>query len=282
MHDVAFVTFICDAALRQTNLQKKSSASVEAEYQALVANVGKQQGKLIQAGVDASTITIVPCKTREKRKRCERVICVFCLPLTICAFADTGYSALALGRHRISHARSASKDEDEMGAAARSDISEDEGAEDQDEQGAEGERNDGSSTDVSASSGDDEEEEEKEEGEEEEEVAVDRSGAPLTVAKEAARSSPRKTVQRHDTVSAPLTQAPSTGVTRKRLGEDDTTVKAKKHKAAHEPLADSDFAVEDVTQQKKPKSGSGKVTTVCLRLFYLHCTMSFVRHHADF
>ena len=60
VHDVAFVTFICDAALRQTNLQKKSPASVEAEYQALVANVGKQQGKLIQAGEDASTITIVP------------------------------------------------------------------------------------------------------------------------------------------------------------------------------------------------------------------------------
>lgn len=183
-----------------------------------------------------------------------------------------------------------------MGAAARSDdddIVEDESAEGQDEQGAEGEGSDGSSTEAASHTGDEEEDEDEDTGDEVEEaedvvdkVAVEPSRAPPTVAKEAARSLPRKTVQRHDTVSAPLTQAPSTGGTRKRLGEDDTTVKAKKQKTPPEHLTESDFAVEEVAQQKKPKSGSGKatrtVTTVCLRLFRLHCTMSFVRYHADF
>ena len=67
-HDIAFVNFICDAALRQVNLQKKSASGLEEGYEKMVAEARKLEGKDIEPGDGGLAIKIVACKaTREKR-----------------------------------------------------------------------------------------------------------------------------------------------------------------------------------------------------------------------
>ena len=67
-HDIAFVNFICDAALRQVNLQKKSTSGLEESYLLMVAEARKLEGMEIRADDEDPAIKIIHCKTgRVKR-----------------------------------------------------------------------------------------------------------------------------------------------------------------------------------------------------------------------
>ena len=68
VHDIAFVNFICDAALRQVNLQKLSAAGLQEGYDMMVTDAQKVEGKDIAPTDGGVTIKIISCKTtREKR-----------------------------------------------------------------------------------------------------------------------------------------------------------------------------------------------------------------------
>ena len=66
-HDIAFVNFICDAALRQVNLQKKSAVGMEEDYLLLVEEARKLEGQDIHDNA-SSTIKIIPCKTTRAKR----------------------------------------------------------------------------------------------------------------------------------------------------------------------------------------------------------------------
>ena len=95
-HDVAFVDFICDAALRQVNLQKRSASGLEEAYLLLVEKARKLEGKTVHASDNSSSIKIIHCKTTKiKRYSCQLVAVV--VAVVVVAFfpcvPDSLYSA---------------------------------------------------------------------------------------------------------------------------------------------------------------------------------------------
>ena len=67
-HDVAFVNFICDAALRQVNLQKKSASGLQEIYLVMVAEARQLEGQDIQPDDKSLAIKIIPCKTTRSKR----------------------------------------------------------------------------------------------------------------------------------------------------------------------------------------------------------------------
>lgn len=67
-HDIAFVDFICDAALRHINLQKKSASGQEESYLRLVAEARQLEGMEIQADDKSPPIKIISCKTTRGKR----------------------------------------------------------------------------------------------------------------------------------------------------------------------------------------------------------------------
>ena len=70
VHDVAFVDFICDAFLRQVNLQKKSASSgFDKTYREFVATARQVEGQNIQGDATAPAIKIVRGTTNSGKGR---------------------------------------------------------------------------------------------------------------------------------------------------------------------------------------------------------------------